>query len=65
MMNLIEQVVLAALAKDPHSRFPKRQTFAEVSQQVCPSSSYWARSQSLVAKRDAEEEEKDTDSDPN
>ncbi len=64
-MNLVEQVVLTALAKDPHSRFPNRQTFAEVSQQVCESSSYWARSQSLVAEYGRkEEEEEELDEDP-
>jgi serine/threonine protein kinase len=37
----IEQVVLTALAKDPNSRFPTIQTFAEVFGRACQSSAYW------------------------
>jgi len=45
--HAVEQVVLTALAKDPNSRFPNIQTFAELLQQACQSSSYWTPSQSL------------------
>jgi serine/threonine protein kinase len=38
--SAVEQVVLTALAKDPDSRFPNIQTFAEVFGEVCQSLAY-------------------------
>ena len=47
--HAVEQVLLTALAKDPESRFPNIQAFAEFLQQACQSSSYWTPSQDLQA----------------
>lgn len=48
----VEQVVLTALAKDPASRFPNVQTFAERFQQVCQSSAYWTPPQVISSNTD-------------
>jgi eukaryotic-like serine/threonine-protein kinase len=44
--HAVEQVVLTALAKDPGSRFPNIQTFADALQQVSQFSSHWTPLQS-------------------